>query len=191
MKVGVLRMAGLFGVASPLVGFAMVLLSIRASPWFSWTGNALSDLGASGFGSVLFNSGLPMAGAVTMVFSTGLFELTRGSLAGRLGSALHLSSALLLCGIGVFNINVRPWHYVVSVAFFVSMPLALWSLSAFFYRRGMRPFSALSAAAGAFSAAVWVFGWSAVAIPEALAAGSMGLWQVVLGLWMFTGGEGS
>ena len=67
LNVKIMKMAGFFGVVAPVLGFAMIFLAIRASPWFSWTANALSDLGVSGFGSVIFNSGLAMTGALMMI----------------------------------------------------------------------------------------------------------------------------
>ena len=184
MNVNIVRMAGFFGVAAPILGFTMVALSIRASPWFSWTGNALSDLGVDGFGSVLFNFGLPMTGAVMMMFSVGLFELTEGCSAGRLGSILHLAGAFLLCGIGAFPETAGPIHFYISVAFFVALPLSLTALTVFMVTHGMKGFAVLTAAAAVVAAGVWLLQWSSAAIPEALSFLAVGVWQVVLGLWM-------
>lgn len=184
MNVKIVRMAGFFGVAAPLVGFTIIDLSIRASPWFSWTGNALSDLGVAGFGSILFNFGLPMTGAVMMMFSVGLFEFTEGCRVGRLGSLLHLAGALLLCGIGAFPETAGPIHTYVSVAFFVAIPLSLTALTVFMVTHGMRLFAVLTAAAAAAAAGVWLLPWSSAALPEALSALAVGIWQVILGLWM-------
>lgn len=189
MNVRILRMAGFSGVAAPLLGFTMIFLSIRASPWFSWTGNALSDLGVSGFGSVLFNSGLPMTGALMMIFSLGLFQLAKSCWMGRLGSVLFVASALLLCGIGVFPETTGRIHYYLSVAFFVSLPLALFALGITMTRHDMKEFGLLSFAAG-FAVGVWLLQWSSAAIPEAISALSAGGWSSALGLWMLkAGGE--
>ncbi|MFQ6054042.1 MAG: DUF998 domain-containing protein [Candidatus Bathyarchaeia archaeon] len=189
MNVKIVRVAGFFGVAAPILGFAIVFLAIWVSPWFSWTGNALSDLGVEGFGSVVFNSGLPMTGALLTVFSLGLFELTRGCWAGRLGSALFLAAALLLSAIGVFPETAGRIHYHVSVAFFVSLPRSVFALGASMIRRGVKGLGILSFAAGAAAAGVWTLGWSAVAIPEALSALAVGVWSAAMGLWMI-GQEG-
>jgi len=177
-------MAGFFGVATPFLGFTVVFLAIRASPWFSWTGNALSDLGVSGFGSVIFNSGLPMTGVLMMMFSLGLFELTKGRVVGQLGSVLFLVGAFLLCGIGVFPETAGMIHLYVSVAFFVSLPLSLFALGISMARHDMKKFAILSLAAGSAAAGVWLLRWSSVAIPEALSALAVGVWSSALGLWM-------
>ncbi|MFQ6052686.1 MAG: DUF998 domain-containing protein [Candidatus Bathyarchaeia archaeon] len=187
MNVKVLRMAGFFGVAAPLLGFTMIFLAIRASPWFSWTGNALSDLGVEGFGAVIFNSGLLMTGALMMMFSLGLYELTRSSRVGRLGFGLFLAGSFLLCGIGSFPETAGRIHRYVSVAFFVSLPLALFALGTFLARRRMKRSGLLSFAAASSAAGVWLIPWSAVAIPEALSALAVGVWSSALGLWMMKG----
>ena len=188
MNVKIMRIAGFFGIAAPLMGFTMIILAINASPWFSWTGNALSDLGVSGLGSAIFNSGLPMTGAMLMIFSLGLFELTEGCWVGRVGSVLFVAGALLLCGIGAFPETAGRVHYYISVAFFVSLPLSLFVLGAFMVGHGMRGFGVLSFTAGAFAAGVWSLQWSSVAIPEALSSLAVGVWSSSLGLWMMRGG---
>ena len=184
-------MAGFFGAAAPLLGFTMIFLSIRASPWFSWTGNALSDLGVSGFGSVLFNSGLPMTGALMMIFSLGLFQLAKGCWMGRLGSVLFVAGAILLCGIGVFPETAGGIHYHLSVAFFVSLPMSLFALGISMTRRDMKGFGLLSFAAGFVAVGVWLLQWSGAAIPEAISVLSVGGWSSVLGLWMLKAGDGA
>ncbi|MEE9152300.1 MAG: hypothetical protein V3U20_10790, partial [Thermoplasmata archaeon] len=67
-----LRTAGICGILSPLIAFTCIGLAILYSPWFSWTDNWLSDLGgfpgerpvwsAHGLSSILFNTGLIIAG---------------------------------------------------------------------------------------------------------------------------------
>jgi len=186
MNLKVIRLAGFFGMVAPFFGFAMVALSIIFSPWFSFTRNALSDLGAEGLGSVIFNSGLPMAGAISMMFSTGLFEMAEKSLTGMVGAALHLAASLFLVGIGVANINVEPYHLYVSVGFFVSMPLASAVVGLFNYRNRMRFYALLGWGTTVLAAGVWLLPWSSAALPEALAALFFSVWQILLGYWMYT-----
>jgi len=180
----VVRLAGFLGVAAPILNFALIFLAIRASPWFSWTGNALSDLGVSGIGSFIFNSGLVVTGVLMFVFSLGLLEVAGGSGVGRLGSVLFLAAALFLCAIGVFPETAGRIHYYVSVAFFVILPVALFALGVSMARRHMKGFGLLSFAAGSAAAGVWLFPWGAVAVPEALSALAVGVWSSALGVWM-------
>jgi hypothetical membrane protein len=186
MNVRILRLCGFFGMLTPVVGFIMVFLAISQAPWFSWTLNALSDLGVDGFEAVLFNSGLPLTGAVMMMFSAGLFELTKGSTVGRVGSAVHLASAVLLILIGVINETIEPWHYVVSFAFFASLAVMLTIMGVYHWRTNMRRFAILAWSAAALGVVIWMLPWRGVALPEAISALCVSVWQVSLGYWMYT-----
>ncbi len=186
MNVQVLRLAGFFGMLAPIFGFAMIALSILFSPWFSFTSNALSDLGAAGLGSVIFNSGLAMTGAIYMMFCTGLFEMAGKDLTGMVGAALNFAASLFLVGIAVANINVEPYHLYVSVGFFVAMPLAAAVVALFNYRNHMRPYALLGWGTAVLAAAVWLLPWSSAALPESLASLFFGVWQFLLARWMYT-----
>lgn len=73
------KISVLFGVFAPIIAFSCIALAIYHSPWFTWTGNWLSDLGgmsgetpiwtAHGIASVFFNFGLIMAGVMGVVFA--------------------------------------------------------------------------------------------------------------------------
>lgn len=186
MNVRILRLCGFFGMLTPVVGFIMVFLAISQAPWFSWTLNALSDLGVDGFEAVLFNSGLPLTGAVMMMFSAGLFELTKGSTVGRAGSAVHFASAVLLILIGVINETIKPWHYVVSFAFFASLAVMLAIMGVYHWRANMKRFTILAWSAAALGIVIWMLPWRGVALPEAISAVCVSVWQVSLGYWMYT-----
>jgi hypothetical membrane protein len=186
MNVRILRLCGFFGMLTPVVGFIMVFLAISQAPWFSWTMNALSDLGVDGFEAVLFNSGLPLTGAVMMMFSAGLFELTKGSTVGRAGSAVHLASSVFLILIGVVNETIEPWHYVVSFAFFSSLAVMLAIMGVYHWRTNMRRFSILAWGATVVGVVVWMLPWRGVALPEAISALCVSVWQVSLSYWMYT-----
>lgn len=186
MNVRILRLCGFFGMLTPVVGFIMVFLAISQAPWFSWTLNALSDLGVDGFEAVLFNSGLPLTGAVMMMFSAGLFELTKGSTVGRAGSAVHFASAVLLILIGVINETIKPWHYVVSFAFFASLAVMLAIMGVYHWRANMKRFTILAWSAAAVGIVIWMLPWRGVALPEAISAVCVSVWQVSLGYWMYT-----
>jgi len=186
MNVRILRLCGFFGMLTPVVGFIMVFLAISQAPWFSWTLNALSDLGVDGFEAVLFNSGLPLTGAVMMMFSAGLFELTKGSTVGRAGSAVHLASAVLLILIGVVNETIEPWHYVVSFAFFSSLAVMLAIMGVYHWRADQKHFTILAWSAAALGIVIWMLPWRGVALPEAISAICVSVWQVSLGYWMYT-----
>jgi hypothetical membrane protein len=186
MNLKALRLTGFFGIVAPLFGFMIIAMSIWLSPWFSWTGNALSDLGAEGFESVVFNSGLAMTAALLMMFSAGLLEMTKGDIIGQIGGAIHLLSAGLLIGIGVLNITIEPWHYYVSIGFFAAMPLSAAFIGLFCYRKKMRFYSLIAWGSATLAVVIWLLPWSSVAIPEALSAAYISVWQIIMAHWMYT-----
>jgi hypothetical membrane protein len=185
MNYNKLRTAAIFGFVAPIFGFFIVFLAISYAPWFSWTRNALSDLGAGGMESVIFNYGLMATGLLVLGFSRGLFEISEGSSLGRIGASIHVLAALFLFAIGVLNINVRPWHYIVSVGFFVTLPSALIIYSIFLYKKKMFSFAYLGWVLGVIALLVWVIPWSSVAIPEATSAGLSSIWHFTLAYWMW------
>jgi hypothetical membrane protein len=184
VNVTLVRIGGFFGVAVPLLGFVMIFLAIGESPWFSWTDNALSDLGVEGFGSVIFNGGLAMTGSLAMMFFVGLYEFSVGSIVGRVGALLFLAGTFLLVGIGVFNETYGPIHLYISVAFFFSLALSILISGAFMLRRRMIGLGFLSLLTGAIAAIVWLMPWRGTAIPETISALAAGIWSSVLGAWM-------
>ena len=186
MNLKILRLAGFFGIAAPLFGLLIIASSIWLAPWFSWTNNALSDLGAEGLESIIFNAGLAMTAALMMMFSTGLLEMTKGDIVGQIGSGLHLAASFLLLGIGLANINVEPYHFYVSVGFFVTLPLSALFIGYFCYRKKMRFYTLLAWGTAVLAVVIWLLPWGAVAIPEALSVTYMAVWQMLLAWWMYT-----
>ena len=185
MNLKALRLTGFFGIISPLFGLMIIAASIWLSPWFRWTGNALSDLGAEGLGSVVFNAGLAMTAALMMMFSAGLLEMTRGDIIGQVGGAIHLLSAGLLIGIGVLNITIEPWHDYVSVGFFAAMPLSAMFIGGFCYRKKMRFYSLIAWGSATLAVVIWLLPWASVAIPEALSVAYISVWQMIMAHWMY------
>lgn len=187
MNLKVLRMAGFFGIVAPLFGLLIIGSSIWLSPWFSWTGNALSDLGGTdGFESTVFNSGLAMTAALMLMFSTGLFEMTKGDIIGQVGSGVHLLASALLLGIGLVNITVEPWHNYVSIGFFVAFPLSAVIIGYFCFRKRMRFYTLLAWGTAVLATVIWFLPWGSIAIPEALSVSYLAVWQVLLAYWMYS-----
>ncbi len=184
MNVERVRRLGLFGIVTPLVGFFLILLAISTAPWFSWTGNALSDLGVSGLTATIFNGGLMATALCMMAFSIGVWELTEGNTVGRTGSGALFLAAVFLFGIGVFPETVEPHHLIFSVAFFIALPGAMVGLSAYMIRSGMKDLGYLSVAAGSVAALIWALEWDGVAIPEAVSALMTSVMSVILGYRM-------
>lgn len=184
MNIVKVRRLGVFGILTPLVGFSVIFSAISTAPWFSWTGNALSDLGVSGLTAAIFNYGLRATALCLGVFSAGVWELTEGKSLGRTGAGALFLAAVFLFGIGVFPETVKPNHYVFSVAFFVALPVSMFFLSAHMIRSGMRDLGYATVAAGVVAALIWTLEWDGVAIPEAVSALMAAVMSVILGYRM-------
>lgn len=181
-----IKMAGLCGVITPPIVFSLILAAISHSPWFSWTENALSDLGVQGISATLFNSSLILGGLLTLVFAVGLRETLKNQPIGQIGSLLFILDAIALSAIGVFPETTGVLHFYVSVAFFVLLPLSLFLIGGAMIKEGKsRNLGLLSVLAGAAAIGVWTFPMRGVAIPEALSALSASTWSMVLGFKLF------
>ncbi len=182
----ILRIAGLCGIAAPLVAFSCIFIAISLSPWFNWSANALSDLGVRE-GAWVFNSGLITAGVLSMVFAAGLWMAFKEQVIGRAGVVLFFIDAFALFGIGVFSEAAGAIHMYFSVAFFVLFPLSLLLLSAGAIVAGSLKFGSFTIAAGVVAAIPWAFSWDGVAIPETISALAASVWSVAQGVRLYLG----
>jgi len=180
-----LRVAGLCGVIGPLVALSSIALAVERSPWFSWSGNALSDLGARGNSTTLFNSGLIVGGALIFLFALGLRESLKSRALGNAGALSFLLTTAALCSVGIFPETAGDIHSHVSVAFFVLLVISLWLVGTALVQLGERMLGALVAVAGVVAAAVWALPWPAVAIPELIAALTASACSITLGVRLF------
>ena len=178
----VVRLAGFCGLTAPVIVFTLVATSILYSPWFSWTANALSDLGVHGFAAILFNLGLIIGGILTFTFAIGLREtLPRGFLA-RAGVLVLMSAAAALCAIGLFPETAGEIHFYVSAAFFTLLPISLFLIGvATTGHRPVRTLGLLAVLAGLTAALVWALPWTSAAIPEALSSIALSVWSMASG----------
>jgi hypothetical membrane protein len=180
------KFAGICGVIAPLIAFVCILSAIATWSQFSWTNNALSDLGVqAGATAVLFNSGLVLCGVLCVGFAAGLFLLVGKRVLGKIGAALFIVACVMLVAIGVFNENFSPTHYYVSVGFFVSLPISMLVLVAAFWLVGERKLSVFTLVLGLAAATPWILQLaipyvSGVAIPEFVSGLAGAIWAEVL-----------
>jgi hypothetical membrane protein len=187
------RIGATSGIVAPIVAFICILTAIASYPTFSWTNNALSDLGVvSGITASLFNFGLLASGILALNFAIfGLFTYFGKSWVGKIGSAVFAAATIALIGISVFNENFSPTHYLVSVAFFTLAPIALFILTIGFWLSHQRRMAAFTVAVGVAAALPWILLFTFnyvpnVAIPEFLSALAVSIWAVVLGKKMIS-----
>lgn len=188
-----LKISGISGIIAPLMGFTLILLAIAYSPNFSWTENALSDLGVQeGATSVLFNTGLIITGVLAILFATGLFKFLQENLLSKIGAFVLTLGAFALTAIGVFPESVEPIHFYASVAFFTLLPISMFFLGAAFLRTSRTRLGFFTFIAAIVAAIVWTIPFGkGVAIPETLSGLSASAWFMVLGFKMLKEGESS
>jgi hypothetical membrane protein len=175
------------GFAVPPVAFGAIAAAILSWNKFSWTNNALSDLGVvPGVTAPIFNMGLLSAGVLGVLFSVlGLFNYFRDTRLGRAGALAFAVSTFALMLIGIFNESFRPTHYIVSVMFFAALPLALLVITATLYRKHQTKLAVFTLAASLVAAAPWILLFSVhyvpdVAIPETISGLTGCVWIIII-----------
>ena len=182
------RIGGYTGIIAPVLAFTCILLSIVSYPKFSWTNNALSDLGVvPGVTGPLFNFGLYASGLLGLNFAMlGLFSYFRKSLVGEVGALAFAATTLSLIGIGIFNKSFSGTHYAFSVAFFVLAPISLFIISAAFALAKEKWLSIFTVLIGVVAALPWVLLFAlnyvpGVAIPETISGLAVSAWIITFG----------
>jgi hypothetical membrane protein len=184
------EVSGVCGILAPIVAFACILSAIAFYPQFSWTDDALSDLGiVSGATAIFFNYGLMITGFLIILFGVGLPVLFGNKLLGKISGSFLIIGAVALFAIGVFPESAEPMHYYASVAFFVLLPISMLLVSATFLLAARRKIGSFTFLAAVVAAAVWIAQFSirfvpGPAIPETISALSGSVWSVVLGFNM-------
>lgn len=187
------KFPGILGIISPLIALTSIAVAIILSlSWFTWEGNALSDLGNYDNGllaAIVFNSGLVLTGLLLLVFSYA-FVKTITDLPTKIGMFPFFIALVFLILIGILSENAGSIHYYVSVGFFGSFPFAMWFVGLGLLRfRKLWWFSIVSILLPFFSIYMWVawYGgifplWAGNAIPEITTAftGIGWLWLIWL-----------
>ena len=184
---GFRRVGAIAGFTAPFIAFSFISAAIASYPSFSWTENALSDLGVvPGLTSVLFTIGLCGGGILALAFSVlGLYSYAGEKNIGKVGATFFAAASSSLILIGVFNEHYRPTHYIVSVMFFVFAPLAFFTLTAAFYRYRKKALAAFTIIAALVAAIPWILQLTIhyvpdVAIPETVSGLINAAWVIVL-----------
>jgi hypothetical membrane protein len=182
------RTGGASGIAAPILAFICILIAIASYPAFSWTNNALSDLGIiPGITGPLFNFGLYASGLLAFNFAIfGLFTYLGKLWVGKIGSAVFAAATITLIAIGVFNESFSPTHYLVSVAFFMLAPISLFVITCAFALARQRWMATFTVSVGIVAALPWLLLFAFnyvpdVAIPEAVSGFAVSVWAIVVG----------
>jgi len=167
------------GPVAILVAAIGILAASVLAPWFSWTGNALSDLGARGVATApLFNGTLIIAGFLGIPFAGWLVRVQRDRIRRAAAVVFGLSMPTLAL-IGVFALP-SPLHGPVALAYFLLFTLAILVDGLGALRTGEARDGWLSIGLGTAHVAGWIVwgvsGHEGIALPEAVGTVAVGIW---------------
>jgi len=204
---------GLVGIVTPIFGlsamFASTLLcgvgcgegtpiSPPFSAWnewesdesFSWSSNALSDLGVSQVANV-YNCSLILVGILNLIFAIGFVRVYAKSALFYLGGILLILGGGSLSLVGVFTQAYGFLHLYVSLGYFVLFPMAMILVGLAFIRMNMQTKGYLSILAGIIALLVILSAltlqWHTLlglgfAVPEIVEAVVIAVWIVWMGV---------
>jgi len=179
------RFSGLCGILVLFVFLTFLFMSIMQVPWFSWTENAISDLGKQDAAPSIFNNGLIITGILFLAFSIGLSL----ELKDRDVSPLFFSlSSIFFIGVGLVPLpNIV--HVILSVLFFGTLGYAFFAYGFSFYKNKIAFFRKM----GIFAifnlililiSPIFLLLFKGVAIPEMILIIPGFIWCVLFGLKM-------
>jgi len=165
------RIGRVAGVGSVALALGSTLLATLLSPAFTWSGNALSDLGVAWTAAgttgtvVLFDGGLVLGGLAGLAFARFLVHSAPDALHRLAGASFGVTSASM-GAVGLFPMG-SALHAPVAIVFFlgISATLALAGVGAL--RRGVIGYGASSVGLAAGNLGVWV-AWALAGGPAAV-----------------------
>ena len=179
------RFSGVCGIVLPIFTIFLLFCSISQTTGFSWTDNAISDLGRIDFGTSCFNYGLVIIGVLLLFFSVGMQLILIDQKAGPTIFAL---SAIYLIGVGLYPLP-QPEHIDISGLFFIAFPIGFFvfgiknylSNDKFLRKMGLLALSFMIIFA---IAPLTLLFFKGIAIPEAIIIIPGFIWCMLFGFYM-------
>ncbi|GAB7009434.1 DUF998 domain-containing protein [Halorubrum trueperi] len=186
------------GAAATLLALGGIAGAILLDPTFSWTGDALSDLGVRDRSAPAFNWGLILGGLVGVGYAGGIARVPdrgNGHVVAPLRAVLLGLAMVAMAGVGAFDLT-QSLHGPAAVGFYalVTLVFAVDGLA----RRGATT-GAITLAFVPVHVGVWatyLAGWwpvTGLALPEFPGALMLAAWVWLLGplptlgtQWIFT-----
>lgn len=186
---------GLLGLIAPLIALVCIAIAISLAPFWTWDGNALSDLGHwfrtdigpnPSIRAFVFCFGLVTTGVLMFYFTVWFFRKLNDTIT-KIGLLPFFSAIIFLILIGVIAENFEG-HYEVSVGFFFSFPWAMWIVGLGLFRyKHLWWFAMISMILPFFCIYMWTgwYGglfpfWTGNAIPEILTAMTAIAWLWIM-----------
>ncbi len=207
------RLTGLLGIFTALFGLSAVLAStvlcgagcgegvpnsikFESDGRFSWSINALSDLGVSRV-AYLFNYSIIITGILTIIFTVGFVKAYSKGVLFTLGGMILILGSISLTLVGVITENFGVLHDYVSVAYFCLFPIGIMLVGISFIRLEILFIGYLSFITGILAITSILSGlilrltlgneqyishYGGFAIPEFIEAAIIGLWVTWMGV---------
>jgi len=187
---------GILGIIGPLIALIGIIIAILMSPWFTWDGNALSDLGKYATdvpAAFVFNAGLVLTGTIMLYFSYWFMNRFEDKIT-KFGHVPLMIALIFLILIGILSEDFGYIHFIVSVGFFASFPFTMWIVGFGFLRYShLRWFTVVSVILPFFCLFMWTgwYGglfpsWTGNAIPEITTALSAIGWMWIMWILYYT-----
>ncbi len=201
------RYAGWIGVLAALLGVGGVLAAtilcgagcgagavsednFAADGSFTWSSNALSDLGVSQV-ALLFNGTLVLAGILNFLFAVGFVQAYARGLLFYVGGVLLIGGGASLALVGILSEDFGSLHTYVSLGYFLLFPFAMLLVGVAFYGMGRPALTYGSLLLGLLALVVILSsvatGWHdaaglGFAVPEMIEALFIAAWVVWMGV---------
>ncbi len=184
------RLSGLVGTVAGLYGLlAVFAATVLAGAEFSWSRNALSDLGISSVANI-FNYSLILVGILNAVFAVGLIQAYARNTLFKIGGIILVLGGVSLSLVGVLTEDYGVLHMYVSVGYFVLFPIAMIIVGFAFRRNNMQTKGNLAILAGAIALIIILAGIAlyradqlgmGFAVPEYAEALVIAAWTIWMG----------
>ena len=184
----------LIGILGSSVSAILLFLAVAlSSSWFSWTKNALSDIGIhGGAASYIFDLQVIMDGTTMFLFGAIALSTFLSKKPSRRGWVLFLIGAGLSTLSGLFTEDSSPiLHLVGAIGLFVILPVGLILIGSVLRTKSKGRFPKLTQVAGSLALISFVTAWLAfrlrllgygIAIPEAASYLMINCWIIGTGI---------
>ena len=184
----------LIGILGSSVSVILLFLAVAlSSSWFSWTKNALSDIGVhGGVASCVFNLQVIVDGASMFLFAAIALSPFLSKKLSRKGWVLFLIGAGLSPLSGLFTEDSSPiLHFVGAIGLFVILPIGLILIGSALRTKSKGRYPKLTQVAGLIALISFATAWLAfrlqllgygIAIPEAASYLTIYCWIISTGI---------
>ena len=117
-------LAGASGILASTLPLIMIFASTELEESFSWSRNALSDVGVADQ-AWLFNSALIIGGLLSLLFAFGLRSFLDKARKLKIGISLFIVSSISLTLVGVFTEDYLIIHGLVALGYLLLAPSGL------------------------------------------------------------------